>query len=206
MASGQVFLPNVLLQFHPRETSFPLHMGSHVPCSYFVGRATFHGQMYDYVEYKFEYYDNPAIGLGWQLFPTSKCLGYHLGDIERLGFLMQNNQIRFVCFKAHGRGQEMWLPWDQCEKTITGDLIAYVARGSHAFYPTGETYWRVWGLANDHCSPRGRTHYVTLNDQYHEGFPLKQQSISAFERFILPISLLWIGRRQNIFNHLDAVV
>ncbi len=185
-----MILPDVVIQFHHLETSFPIDMTENsVPCTYSVNEYTVGGETYQMIEYSFIYEDNPAIGCGWQFCPKCECLGYHLGDRERLIFLMQNDVIKAVCFKAHGHGQEMWKRWEDCAKTNEGILIAYVARGSHAFYPRPTRYWRVFGFANDLNDNGGPRRSIVRTGIHNDNYVPKNHSITPFLRFILPLSL-----------------
>jgi len=51
--------------------------------------------------------------------------------------------------------QGTWCKWEDCEKSSDDFLVAYVALGSHAMYPTGHTVRRLLGLANDRLSDEG---------------------------------------------------
>lgn len=53
--------------------------------------------------------------------------------------------------------QGAWRKWEECEKSSDDFLVAYVALGSHAMYPTGQTVRRLLGLANDRLSEEGPT-------------------------------------------------
>ncbi len=186
---------NIVLRFHPWESTFPINTDSKAPCSIHKGFITITGKMYVIYEYRFKYRENAAIGCCWWFCSNSKCLGYHEGDTESLVFLVDrlSEIIHHVYFKAHGRGQGVWRTWDECEKTQEGDLIAYVARGSHAFYPRKGIYVRVFGLANDLCSEEGENFYIQETSVSYEDYYIpNMNSIKSWERFILLISKNWI--------------
>lgn len=112
---------------------------------------------YDVTTCSFYYKDNPAIGVGWQLNPKSKSLGYHPHDIEYVSIYYQNGQPKKVYFSTHSGGEGHWRSYVDCE-VRDGFLVVYVARNSHACYPDngnrGE-HKRIYGLANDYTSTRG---------------------------------------------------
>lgn len=179
--------PSVLLRFHPNEQYYPDIKHNQVSCTSYEGKFTYYGVSYNYLEYAFNYEANGAIGCFYCCFPKSKCLGYHEGDRERLIFLLDDTKsnILYVYFNAHSPGMGMWLPWDECEKTSSGHLIAYVAKSSHAFYPHAETYLRVFGFANDLCSTDGVAFYTHLVGTHTDFIIPKQHSITPCERFWL---------------------
>lgn len=140
----------VILKFHQLETDFPIAL----PKKY-ISNYEYQGASYLMLELEFEYEENGAIGFGWCCFPKSSCLGYHEGDIESIFILYDHNSNpRHIYFKAHGRGQGMWVPYHECE-TENGKLVAYVARASHAFYPYAKIWWRIFFLASDLTSNTG---------------------------------------------------
>ena len=188
---------NVVLRFHPWERVFPIGTETYVPCSVHKGFITVKGKMHDLYEYRFEYEENDAIGCCWCFCPESSCLGYHKKDVESLIFLVDRltEEIQSVYFKAHGRGQGVWRTWEDCEKTQAGALIAYVARGSHAFYPKKGIYLRGFGFANDLCSDGGEKYYIQVNNVYYDDHHTPVlDSIKSWERLILPISKQWVRR------------
>ena len=151
------YLPQVILKFHPDETSFPENYNFNVKCTYYEGVYNYRGRNYKSIEYAFDYDESGAIGCFYCCCPTAKCLGYHKGDRERLVFLLDSDlNIQHVCFNAHGRGQSEWKRWIDCEKTSDSKLVAYVARASHAFYWNPGTKVRIFGFANDLCENGGR--------------------------------------------------
>jgi len=186
---------NIILKFHPWETCFPENNSDSVNCTYNLGQMTRNGTTYSSIEYLFFYEENPAIGCLFCCFPKSKCLGYHKIDKERLIILMTNDKIDYVYFNAHGRGQGMWLPWNECNKTRNGELIVYVARGSHAFYPEGRIYWRALRFANDLCSNEGESMRINTTTPHDNAIIPNQTSLSNNERFFLPFVLDEIRNR-----------
>jgi hypothetical protein len=194
------YYPDIVLCFHPSETYYPnglevMETSGH--CEVAESFLTYNFIEYIYLEYEFVYEANSAIGCGYCCFPTSECLGYHEGDREHVIMLLDKGtfQVKHVFFKAHGKGQGVWLPWEECEKTYDGKLKVYVARGSHACYPHPQTYIRIFGLANDLCSDRGR--YVTFrpNGSYESDYHPQITSITFCERFFLPFLLTSIRNK-----------
>lgn len=181
----QSLRPRVTLRFHPRESHFPVESDRDqkvVHCS----RCEIPGFMlgdhrYTFVEYKFTYTANGAIGCGYCCLPRAECLGYHEGDVEKLIMLMdETNRISKVYFKAHGRGQGIWRDASQCEFDDHGNLVAYVARESHAFYPSPGIKWRAYGFANDLCSRRGPEYTAVPRDEHDDYYDPPRMSITKF--------------------------
>lgn len=153
-------MDNIILRFHDWEDAFPT--------KYYVFRDTYNYEdvNYNMIEVSFDYTHNTAIGCFWCCFPRSECLGYHLGDNESVFILtdFNNNEPKFVYFKAHGRGQGMWLPYNQCIKE-DGNLVVYVARGSHAFYPYSNIWWRAFIFASDYTNDLGESLTYKIKDK-----------------------------------------
>jgi hypothetical protein len=97
---------------------------------------------------QFYYYDNPATGIGWQEFPKSPDLGYHIDDIEWVAIFADGH----VAFSRHGKNEVV--PIAQCN-VQDNYLCVYVARNSHACYPRSAQYSRLNGLAIDSCAADG---------------------------------------------------
>jgi hypothetical protein len=149
------------LRFHPSERSELSTIDDsdriHLPTAYItLGSQIVDNVKYDVTTVSLFYQDNMATGTCWRLFPTSTHLGYHPNDIEHISIYSTQTSIDMVYFSAHSPGQGMWLKWKDCELSEAGSLIVYVARNSHACYPHAGTYWRLFGLANDVCSNRGK--------------------------------------------------
>lgn len=75
-----------------------------------------------------------------------------------------------VYFAAHGYADGTWrstrLSVDQNGVEHVAPIgfelesshpVAFVARNGHGHYPRGGTWFRIWGVANDHCGERGRS-------------------------------------------------
>lgn len=187
----------IVLKFHPWEEYFPEITDSRVECSKYKGICSFMGDNYNFTEYAFEYESNDTIGRFWCCFPNSNCLGYHKGYLEKIILLYdEDGNPKYVYFNAHGRGEGMWLPYEDCEKNDQGDLIIYVARGTHAFYPHGEIYWRVFGLANDLCSREGQSYRIHSIKTHSNPFHPPQSSIKHWERFLLPFTFNRVRNKQ----------
>ena len=150
----------ICLRFHPKETNFPVLIqdqeSNDTPVYITEQKYDIGGVTMDMSSYSFYYHNNYAIGCGHSLFPKNSLLGYHEHDIEHVSIYSQHGKPITVYFSAHGRGQGMWRDWDMCEKDSSGRLVVYVALNSHACYPEPKKYWRVFGLANDDCSNKGR--------------------------------------------------
>lgn len=175
-------MDGVILKFHQWEEDFPI-----APPKKYIGIYEYQGVSYLTVELEFEYEENGAIGLGWCCFPKSRCLGYHERDRESIFILYDNNYIpRHVYFKAHGRGQGMWVPYHECE-TENGKLVVYVARASHAFYPYAKIYWRAFIFASDLTSNTGRSIEYKIPEMSSGpiGFNIPKSSVTTCQRCCL---------------------
>lgn len=150
------------LLFHPSERYFPTdkHFQDQViPKVYYSEQPelySYKGEKYKSILYEIYYKTNGAIGFGNCIFPKSKFLGYHEIDIERIIILYDvlSDLPAFVYFSAH-RDEGKWLPYSACETTYEGLIKIYVAKYSHANYPSSGIWPRIYGLANDHCSSKG---------------------------------------------------
>jgi hypothetical protein len=160
----------VILYFHQKE---PAHLLPPVVITQGTFDRSIDGKSgpvkkYTMTEMTFTYDFNGAIGLGYQIFPTSTTLDYHVGDIEGLYVLTDpvTNVPEHVYFKAHGYEQGQWRTWNQCEKTSDGTgLVAYIARGSHALYPSAGIWPRIFGFACDLCSNKGKQLILNVDIQ-----------------------------------------
>lgn len=176
------------LRFHPKESHYPVPSA----CKRYTGTTTHLGKEYQYESYRWYYTMNNGIGCCF-LCPDSQAMGNHPDDTEGVVILKNSDgKPEHVYFNAHGQGQGMWCTWDECEKTMDGTLIVYVARYSHASYPKAGLYLRGFGFANDLTSSTGR--YIMYNS---ESFataptemitkPLPSGSITPWLRFTLPL-------------------
>lgn len=163
--------PGFLLKYHPKETSYPISIHTEKEefvCYHTYGFLKVNHKPYYAVTYAIVYKDNPAIGLGHCFCPTSETLGYHHGDVERITLLydmepsLRKEPLK-VYFNAHSRGQGTLLDYNACEKSPDGQLVVYIARGSHASYPKPGTYWRIMGVANDVCRNNGRSIHISTS-------------------------------------------
>jgi hypothetical protein len=187
--STQTFtFPKVVLKFHPDEYIFPKNNGSIINCTSCVGTLIYKNITYNSIEYIFDYEESGATGCFYCCCPSSECLGYHLGDRERIILLMSDDykEIIWVYFNAHDMGEGMWVAWDDCLKTSDNKLIAYIARGGHAFYPYPRTYIRFLGFANDMCAEHGDTFEINVVGTHTDRAIPRQHSITPCERFFIP--------------------
>lgn len=161
------------LHFHPKEKFFPctnnFEKSSDFPVYISEQKElySYNKTLYKSVVFQIYYTENGAIGLGKSLFPKSKFLGYHLIDIERIIILYDliSNEPAYVYFSAH-RDEGKWVKYSDCEFTPQGDLIVYVAKYSHANYPSPGTWFRIYGFANDLCSTKGIKIRPTLKKEF----------------------------------------
>jgi hypothetical protein len=189
---------DIILRFHPLEPYYPNISDYRVECTMCTHPITKNGENYTATEYAFTYEANAAIACCWSAFPTSTCLGYHLGDLEKIIILDdQFGNHCFVFFKAHGTGEGMWLPYYECEINENQEIIFYVARGSHGFYPHAGVYWRILGIANDLCSDEGEQYRIKVVGQHTEYYSPTVDSITPWQRFLIPFSLPIINERRS---------
>lgn len=169
-----------------------------VECTIHEGQLIKDGVRYNSIEYAFNYSESLHEGCFF-LCPKAECCGcgYHPGDRERVMILRDDAGVcAYVYFNAHTPGEGMWMRWDDCHFTPEGNLIAYVSRGNHAFYPRPQTYYRIFGFNGDQCSDRGlslETEVIETHDDY---VVPKQHSITPLERFCLPF-VIWCLRRGD---------
>lgn len=182
-------LPTIRLQFHPLETVFPANNGYITNCTIHQGPLTYNNVVYDSIEYAFNYEESLSEACFFCC-TKSECCGYHLGDRERVMLLLKNNVIQYVYFNAHSPGEGTWLSWAQCDKDIDNNLIVYVSRGNHAFYPRPETYLRIFGFSNDTCSDEGLSITTNIVGTHNDYLIPKQHSITPTQRFFLPFVVL----------------
>ncbi len=192
VVGGSPLLPRIMLRYHPDDPYLPPAISGKVDCTYNVGPFLLHGVSYTKVEYAFNYVANGAIGFGYCCFPKSECLGYHDGDRERLMFLLSPDlqSVEWVWFNAHSPGQGVWRSWNETRKTSEGNMIAYVARASHAFYPEDGVWPRgVWPragcFANDLCSDGGPAYEAVPSGTHTDTVNPKQASITWWERLCI---------------------
>ena len=163
------------LKFHPRET-----------CSLIDPRSGDEGDIIFrhlqgvgddiVVVYTLIYKENLAIGLGHNLLGNrQKYLGYHEKDVETVAISYASDpSYRYVYMSAHSK-EGKWYPLSSCE-IEDNCLVVYVALNSHANYPHEVTKCRYCGLANDHCSSKGKivklqATRVLVNDFYRKEIP-----------------------------------
>lgn len=137
----------IRLVFHPKETCYPTHcFRTTIDHLLFpMDSATYNSETYQFV-----YKENLGTGL-FGLFPKSKALGYHAGDIERITYYytVKNRKLVKVMISAHSNEYHVLnIPEDDDPNE---PITIYVAKGSHAFYPNPGVHWRIMGFANDVC-------------------------------------------------------
>ena len=193
----------ICLRFHPNEINFPTpireEQSDKTPVYWTKQNVIIYDVEYLMSTYSFYFNNNYAVGCGHSLCPANSYLGFHEHDIEHVSIYSWTGVPVMVYFSAHGRGQGMWKQWDKCEKDKDGRLVVYIARNSHACYPEPKTYWRVFGLANDECSSKGKqvtptTFYKSFDWCSPNGVKLYSDSrpnhpllsITNWQRFFLP--------------------
>lgn len=214
-------MKGIELRYHPDETCFISGILPDENGAYIADGEEYRsdGLLYRVLTVSFHYKINAAIGCGWRLFPTSKALGYHPHDIEHVSLYAREGKVKYVYFAAHSTGQGCWVPWSECKRN-EGRLVIYVARGSHACYPHPETYWRVFGLANDACSSSGKhevinTMWVSYDAKLTDGVQLYRglrppppaTSITLFNGFSCVVVAFHnsTGSSYSLTNHRRAL-
>lgn len=150
LAIWLLWLHAPVLHFHPKERAFPTSVEDALagiqgdPVVY--GHVSRVDDMYRIVYYNLytvnDYYYR-LLGIP---------IGFHRGDLEHIVVYVDAENaalVRRTYLSAHSFQQGIW---------VDGGLShIYIARASHAHYPAPCTYVRVFGLANDQCSDKGRT-------------------------------------------------
>lgn len=180
------------LRFHHKEIYYPSDNKYQLTKNvayYNLEEYTYKGEIYDSITYKIYYKANGAIGCCYSLFPKSKALGYHDIDGERVKILLRDDKPVYVYFSAHS-DEGKWYKWEECE-TFDDVLVVYVARASHANYPKTGTWWRIFGLANDKCSDKGKTLIPELifNQKLTYNPPNQEKCYTLRKRLLLPFFL-----------------
>jgi hypothetical protein len=175
---------------------------NHTPSTY-----NFKGEKYGSISYAFYYPTNGPIGIGNRYFPFSETLGYHEKDIERIRVLYDLNteKPKFIYLSAHAQ-EGRWIPIRDFESTIDGLPVIYVALKSHAFYHKPGTRWRIFGLANDHCSNKGRYIRPECIEDGNLEFNVDNTEIFDpwFYRFFMPFFLKSKDQRVHLQRMKDA--
>jgi hypothetical protein len=179
------------LNFHPKEIYFPCTdkfqlINNDYKIYYSRDLFIYKKKTYISISYYIYYLYNGAIGCGYNLFPNNKFLGFHENDIERVKILIdiETNIPKFVYFSAH-KNEGKWFDWDKCEKNEDGNLKVFIARSSHANYNESGTWYRIFFLANDHCSKSGKKIIPELVYSKFEFNPPEFQINSPFKKRIL---------------------
>ena len=157
------YIKKIELNFHPKEIYFPCSDTFQIEKQnykiyYSIDKLyKYNNKVYNSISYYIYYLYNGSIGFGYSFFPEKKSLGFHEIDIERIKILydIDTNLPKYVFFSAH-RNEGKWVSWEHCEKNKYDDLIVYVARASHANYPHKGIWYRIFFLANDKCSNKGK--------------------------------------------------
>lgn len=173
-------LPDIELCFSARGYRYPSPVSTFLgspfsenttrPLYCHAKRVSFAGHAYLAVYVAMFFAENPGYGgaLAKAMPSRKEAFGWHEADVERLVLLYEEQENQgsqgsqgsqggrerpspsWVFFGAHGNGQGLWLPYDQCEKADDGRLRVYVAsETSNALYPRKGRYWRAGGFAND---------------------------------------------------------
>ena len=108
------------------------------PIYYFIRTSE---KFIDIVFFIYFTYNGPLSILG-------KKVGAHDTDLEHIVVRVDTlTQLIAVYFSAHG-SEGRWVMKDSLQ-LINNNVLIYVAKSSHAMYPTNGRQWRVMGLAND---------------------------------------------------------
>ena len=210
------------LRFHPREKYFPTFdkrirnqyetmkyyesqlaskQNRIIPCIVRQGQCMKDGKEMVVQSFHVYYEVNGAIGFGWQLFPKSKALGYHVHDVETVSVLYDRmtGNVDSIYYRAHGQGQGMWAPsLDAADYDKDLDTLnVYVARASHASYPNPGKVTRIFGLANDEVSARGPSFFIShyYFDYNTMAYIPPERSITRAERLLLPFVMSQVRKK-----------
>lgn len=81
--------------------------------------------------------------------------GAHQSDFEHVSMYLNKEETSIVrmYFSAHGNKDGLWVDKEHIEFEKDGDIsrpVVYSANSTHGCYPEGRTYWRYFGVLNDH--------------------------------------------------------
>lgn len=175
------------IRFHPKEVVYP----HRVTMDYSI--FTYQGTQYNVKILYFIYEYNDATACCWFWCHKSSLFGYHKGDLERIYILYDNDgQAKHVHFKSHYESHGIWKRIEDCEKADANTLVAYAARGGHAFFPSSGIWWRLFGIANDLCSQKGemRDYFIGQEPPTNTVINLPQTSSTFWTRFFVPVSIM----------------
>lgn len=138
-----------VLHFHPNERFFPTSVEDAL--AGIQGDPVIYGHVSTVADmYRLVYYTLYVVNDYYYRF-LGIPVGYHRGDLEHIVMYVDRDNIarvRHTYLSAHSFQQGTW---------VDGKLQhIYVARASHAHYPTPQTFVRVFGFANDQCSDKGK--------------------------------------------------
>lgn len=86
------------------------------------------------------------------LFPFNGTIESHLGDEEYVMIRTDgNNNPLGMYYSNHSGG--IWVPWWEVPKNKDGRPIVYIARESHAMFPSTGVFPRALGFGNDNVEP-----------------------------------------------------
>lgn len=181
----------IQLRLHPREPLVPCDKNfssdATFPCYYCVRDYTFRGRRYSAVIYEIYYKLNLGEGING-IMPMNPHLGFHDQDTERVAVLhdIATGAPEHVFFSAHAQ-EGRWRTFDQC-KIANGRLVVYSALFSHRHCEKAMTNWRIFGLANDYTSDKGRHIDMSLVPD-DIGYQLWEREVlaSPFRAFFLPL-------------------
>ncbi len=185
---------NIQLRFHPNELAYPCDKDGTVsstvfPIYYNEFLYKYNGVSYRGVAYEVHYQYNYAIGFN-RISPTSAALGYHEKDTERILILynIRTDEPFKVFLSAHAQ-EGRWFNFSEIEKNADGRLIIYVAVDSHRHHNKPATIWRMFGIANDYTSNKGRHIDMKLvqDTSIDEPFWNKEVLDTPFRSFFLPL-------------------
>ena len=182
------------LRFHPREIYFPSDKNFRLVQNkykiYFnYEDYEYKGEIYKSISYRLYYIYNGGIGCGHCFCPQEGKLGFHDVDREHVKILLKDDKPMFVYFSAHS-DEGKWVHWKDCI-IDNNHLVVYVARASHANYPKSGIWWRIFGVANDICSDRGKMVIPELElDKELSYNPENEEKCYTFrKRLLLPFYL-----------------
>ncbi len=130
-------------QFH--EDMTPKKLDPQTPCYFQYWIGTQNGQTVERKKYWIWYNFNK--------FSSCEPLGWHEGDWENIEVILYNGVVKFYWLSNH---EKFIAITPEQAKLKDGHVIAYVARGSHAHYPSlSSPMYEVMGLSD--CVGNGQT-------------------------------------------------
>lgn len=194
MTDNNKFKPiDIQLRLHPKEIFYPCDNNFKLLDIYPIyynhdNDYAYMGKIYHIISYRVYYQHNGAIGLnGYSKYNSS--LGYHQYDREHIRVLYDKKTFKpvYVYLSAHFQEGKYY----KYEDMLFSDsnMIVYSSLNSHSHRYRAGTYWRVFGLANDYCSNKGKHINLTpiLETDLHNSSNNREVFDNTWYAFMLPL-------------------